>query len=197
MIKNLPKIYYDFAIEDESKKPIIIPDTLVRIKHLITELENNNLFFYYTILDGETPEIVSHKFYETMDYHWTILYVNDRFDYITDFPMSDNDLLNFVKRKYGEDQVDAIHHYENAHGNITDEYYYDYKNRYGNQPSVPAPSSTMTWNSDLYKVAASPITNFEYEIIKNEKNRIIKVIKPSYISEFVKKYTKLMKDSTK
>jgi hypothetical protein len=134
-LQLLPKIYYDLAIRGENSIPVIIPDVMVRVEFSISEEERKQLFFDYTILDGETPEIISHKFYNTMDYNWVIMLINRRFDYIGDFPISYNLLFKHCQEKYGVDSVYDIHHYEDPYGNIVDELYYDYTNSQGFQPT--------------------------------------------------------------
>ncbi len=195
MIKNLPKIMYDLAIRNENAIPVIIPDILVRINYRMTDIENRYMFFNYTMLDGETPEIISYKFYNTMDYHWVVMYINNRFDYITDFPMIYDSMMKFVISKYGEDKIYDIHHYEDPDGNVVDEYYYDYKNA-TNAQLKGLDATHPIWMSDYKTLEGIPVTNYEYEDGLNERKRQIKLIKSNYIGEFIKAYLKALKEST-
>lgn len=115
--ENFGKVLYDLGLPNEKYSPIILLDLIKRVNFsIVTEYERSFLLNDYQIQDGETPEIISYKLYGTTDYHWTVLYVNDRFDYVDDFPMDDSQLQEFVYRKYGS--TTAIHHYEDNRGNV-------------------------------------------------------------------------------
>lgn len=106
---NFPTILYDFTINGKTEYKIITDITKnVRFRKLI--LENIALYDSYDVKDGETPEIISEKVYGTPHYHWVIMLVNQRYDYINDFPLSQNELESLIETKYG-DKKDHAHHY--------------------------------------------------------------------------------------
>lgn len=84
------------------------------------------LFRRYTIIEGETPEAVSYKLYGTTRFHWTLIFMNDIVDVMTDWFMSSDLLLEFTEAKYplienditNSSGVFGIHHYR---------WYYDEK----------------------------------------------------------------------
>ena len=107
---NFPKIVYDFDTTVGTNYQIVTDITRnVRFRKKI--LENISLYDYYDMKEGETPEIVSEKIYGTPYYHWVIMLVNQRYDYITDFPISQLELDKYVLYKYGEGRSEHIHHY--------------------------------------------------------------------------------------
>jgi hypothetical protein len=196
-IQFLPKTVYNFSIENESPLPIILPDVLVRFNFEFLASEQRQALFDYYILDGETPEIISDKFYGTTDYHWLIMYINNKFDYISDFPIKEEAIYRHTQDKYGDDQVEAIHHYEDDKGNICNEYYYDYTNKYGAQPTGTLATEPI-WKQESVYDTSSPIplqnapafviTNLEYETRLNDEKRYIVLIKDQYITQFYKSY---------
>lgn len=204
MIKILPKIYYDLSLRNENPIPVIIPDLLTRIKIKMTEQDKKLMLFDYMMTDGETLESVSLKFYNTQDYHWTIMYINERYDYIADFPIQYESLESYCQSKYGAENVWNVHHYEDDDGNISDEYVFDWKNQGGGQPTG-IPAETPVWRdryqyseigTDWVQLRTKParaITNFEYEDQINESKRMIKLIKAKYIGQFVQEYEKALK----
>jgi hypothetical protein len=108
---NFPKIVYDFDLSDGKDYRVITDVTRnVRLRKQI--LENIALYDTYDIVDGDTPEIISEKIYGTPLYHWVIMLVNQRYDYINDFPLTQRELDEFIERKYGENKAQQIHHYE-------------------------------------------------------------------------------------
>lgn len=112
--EKFPKIAYTL---DEYRSGQIVPDILRRTK-FISELASNFAYFdEYDVKDGETPEIVADLFYNNPTLHWVILQTNEILDPRFDWPLSTNNLLRFARGKYNN--VNAIHHYEDALGNIT------------------------------------------------------------------------------
>jgi len=81
------------------------------------ELKNNySLYDEYDIIDGETPEILAHKVYGNSNLHWIILLLNDILDPRYEWILSQENLIEHVKSKYGAQGLNAIHHYENSSG---------------------------------------------------------------------------------
>lgn len=196
-IQFLPKAIYDFSIQNETPLPIILPDVLVRLNFEFFGKEERQALFDYYILDGETPEIISDKFYGTTDYHWLIMYINNKFDYISDFPIKDEAIWRFTQEKYGVEHAEDIHHYEDDAGNVCNETYYDYTNKYGNQPTgalAEEPVWKLSYTPDtgspiaLQTAPGHPITNLEFETRANDEKRYIVLIKDRYVTQFYKSY---------
>lgn len=84
--KDFPQFLYDFNYGNKIKTSIVRDVTRnVRLRKEI--LQNVTLFDEYDIVDGETPEMISEKFYGTPEYHWVIMLANGKYDYRADFPM--------------------------------------------------------------------------------------------------------------
>jgi hypothetical protein len=116
----------------------------------------------YLIMDDETPELISLKFYDTVAYGWVIMLLNQKYDLYDDYPKSDLVVVDYTTKKYGD--INAIHHYVDQNGMIVDE----------------------------FTEGKIPVTNYEYEVEENEKKRQCKVLRPELISMFVKKYGDLI-----
>lgn len=69
-----------------------------RIKKEI--LSNISLYDEYDIVDGETPEIISEKFYGTPEYHWVIMIANEKYNHISDFPLQETYLQKHIATYY-------------------------------------------------------------------------------------------------
>lgn len=113
--RRFPTVLYNFDIQptgDPTLKLITDITTNVRLRKVI--LENITLFDEYDIIDGETPEIIADKIYGSAEYHWIILLCNQRYDYIEDFPLSSQALVEYVKEKYND--PDGVHHFEDNNG---------------------------------------------------------------------------------
>ncbi len=171
---NIKNIQYDFTVNSDSASQIyILQDILTRVALWVDGASNINMYESYEIESNETPEIVAYKMYGDMKLHWTILYANLITNLQTDWPLGDIALNEFVVTKYTDPY--AIHHYESISTGL----------RGSNLDQI---SLMNTFGiSDVKSV-----TNFDYEISKNEKKRIIKVIKPQYINNFVKQFNEAL-----
>ena len=168
-----PNIYYD---SKGNGKFTIMKDLLSRVK-LISDVKDNILGFdYYDVKDGETPEIIAHKYYGDVNLHWTILVANEIVDYYEDWPMSVQRFEEFVKEKY--DNPQAIHHYE---------------------ISQTSGDSTVTINVGMNTTdypSATAISNYQYEDKLQEKKRQIRLISSDNIEDFVKEFERKLNEAS-
>lgn len=160
--EKFPQIYHPVTINGV-KQYTVLKDITFNVRMVKEFLSNITLFDSYDIVDDETPEIISEKLYGTPLYHWIIMLVNERYDYAADFPLSYNRLVEYVKSKYGEDNINTIHHYENEDGFVV--------------------------NSD-YPLAI-PVTNMEHEETVNETKRTIKVINSAIVETVANDFVRL------
>ena len=168
-----PQLFYDSKGDG---KYTIMTNLLARIK-LIDDAKLNIVDFdYYNVKDGETPEMIAHKYYGDVNLHWTILTINDVIDYYEDWPMSVQRFEEFVKDKY--DNPQGIHHYEisQASGDTT--------------VTIDVGMNTTEYPS------ATAISNYQYEDSLQEKKRQIRLIGTRYIDSFVKEFESKMKEAS-
>lgn len=158
-----PKILYTL---DDGSSAQVIQDVTRRII-LSPELKNNNsLYDLYDVRDGETPELVADRFYKNPMYHWVVLHANDIIDPRFDWPLSQVNLIEYCKTKYGSDNVYSTHHFIDGNG--------------------------YEVNSDA--VGATSISNFGYEDSLNESKRRIKVIKSEVVAEIINSFESLINE---
>jgi base plate wedge protein 53 len=79
-------------------------------------IESYGVFYPYRIRDHERIDTIAHDYYGDSKYAWLVAIANDVYDPYHDWPLSDEDFLNFVVEKYGsfEDAASTVHHYENT-----------------------------------------------------------------------------------
>jgi len=167
-----PNIYYD---SKGNGKFTIMKDILSRVKVIAKIKENILGFDYYDVQDGETPEMIAHRYYGDVNLHWTILVANNIVDYYEDWPMSVQRFEEFVKEKYENPQ--AIHHYEIAQtsGDTT---------------------VTIDVGMNTTDYSGTPISNYTYEDRLQEKKRQIRLIGTRYINDFVKEFERKMQEAS-
>ena len=169
---NFPTIVYDAEKEGVYKD---VKNLLRRVGIRAKVKANTLLFDTYDVRNGETPESLAFKLYGDAELHWVIMLVNNITDRYHDWPMTEAQFLQFVKDKY--DNVDAVHHYE-----IT---------QTSGDTSIKIDVGTDNTNySD-----ATLITNYEYEQEQQDAKRKIRLLDPSYMSDFVEEFKSLMNES--
>ena len=168
-----PKIFYDNKGDGNYS---VMTNLFSRVKLLDNTKENISDFDYYNVKDGETPEMIAHRYYGDVNLHWTILAINDIVDYYEDWPMSVQRFEEFVKEKY--DNPGAIHHYEitQTSGDTT--------------ITIDVGMNTTEYPS------ATAISNYQYEDKLQEKKRQIRLISTRHIDGFVKEFESKMREAS-
>ena len=170
--QNFPTIPYDSTGTGEFKG---VTNLLRRVGIRAKVKSNTMLYDTYDVRNGESPESIAFRLYDDAELHWVVLLVNDITDRFHDWPLTEAQFLQFIKDKYTN--VDAIHHYE-----ISQE---------------PGDTSLKinigTSNTDY--PSATAITNYEYEQEVQDAKRKIRLLDPSYISDFVEEFKSIIKES--
>jgi len=164
--KQFPKLFYPTG-----NTKTLVPDIFRRI-HMDKFFANRSNLTPYYVTDGETPELVSQNLYGSTKYHWLILLANDIIDVNKEWPKSQEELVLYVKDKYGANNSSDIHHY------------------------VLTADRTIVVDWDATKAVDgtyTALTNLEYEEEVNDKKRQIKVLNPIFLSTIAKQFKKLMK----
>jgi hypothetical protein len=101
---KFPKILYEYYIKNKSQFRVVT-DITRNLRVLQEVLNNVTLYDEYDMQDGETPEIVADKFYGSSEYHWVVMLVNQRYDYIDDFVLPTFEFEKYIDTKYGFTEV--------------------------------------------------------------------------------------------
>jgi len=147
----------------------------------------------YTIKNGERPEQISKSVYGDEQFYWIILQVNNIVNYYEEWPLSENELTEFVYEKYGGALGAAeIHHWQ------TQETYDQ-----AEPPNLVLPGQLQVPQTYTYSYPAEPgsnvtlttrpysVTNYDYERDLNEKKSQIDILDPQYVYDYdreVRKY---------
>ena len=169
--ETFPKIYYDIAGNGNYK---LITDILRRFKVRNRIQEDAVMFDKYEVQDGEKPEDVSMKFYGTPYHHWVVLSMNNIKDRFYDWPLSQIDFQTYIAGKYTN--PDAIHHYEITQSS-------------GVSSSLDN-SHLIEVNSDTS--GASSVSNREFEQRLQDNKRLIKILRPEHLSEFIEEFKRII-----
>jgi hypothetical protein len=158
--KDFPKFLYDFNYTSTDTNKTSVVTDITRNVRFRKELFSAIAYYdEYDIVDGETPEIIAEKIYGNPEYHWIIMLANDKYDYISDFPLAEPQLARHIAEVYGPN-ANGIKHYIDARG--------------------------FTVNSDF--PGAVPETFSDHERKINESKRRIKIISPQLVNTILKNF---------
>jgi hypothetical protein len=160
--KNFPTIRYSL---DNQVTNYTITDVFRRVIADSQNILNSLAYDEYDIQEGETPEILADRIYNNVYYHWVILITNDIIDPRWDWPMDSDVLYDYTVSKYGLSNIGAVHHYVNTTGDIV---------------------------HSSYSGAKTAVSNYDYEQTINEAKRRIKLVKPQYLTAFLKNFERAM-----
>ena len=69
-------------------------------------------FEKYSVQGDERPDQIAYNFYEDSGLDWVILTTNNIVHVRDEWPMSNQDFLNYLNSKYTESELSNVHHYE-------------------------------------------------------------------------------------
>lgn len=173
--KQFPKIAYLFEIGNTAQLRVV-RDIVLNVRFKEKVLNNIALFDDYVIADQTTPELISEHLYGTPMYHWIIMLVNDKFDHIKDFPISELALTNYAFRKYKDEITDFYPQFAESTEDFTyrkykqtdDEDYDTVLNRYVLVDDFPVFANSEGEYVESDDPDAHQVTNIEYETIEHE-----------------------------
>lgn len=183
--RELPDIEYQSPLSDRnSSLDYVRVKNLFRRVKLRDDLKNIfTLFNRYEIKEGARPDSVAEELYNKADYDWVVLISAGIVNIRDEWPLSNYHLYNYALEKYGG-EINATKHYETK----------EIKDDSGRVilPAGKVVDSDFTILSLTPSQVVVPVTNYEYEVRKNEEKRSIYVLKPEYVGVFVADIKRIM-----
>jgi hypothetical protein len=152
---------------------------------------NVTVFKKYKILGEERPEQIAEKVYGSPSYDWIVLISNNIINVRTEWPMSDYEFQNFLLRKYTEQELSEVHHWETVTYN-------------DNRGRLIVPSGkivdsqfSLTYYDEIEQSSKtiSPIksvSNYEYETKINDDKRNIYLLRTRYLQTVIDDMREIM-----
>lgn len=165
--------YPDFL---DPTKVNIMKNITSRVIRKLSTVDDQTLYYLYTMNDHESIETVSNSLYGTPNYYWTIIVVNKLYDKFYDFTLSNTQLTDHIVGKYG-----SLSAAQNSFR------YYIKASSYTNT-IVEVDQTTYNNSTDPGKYS---ISYFDNELTINEDKRKVTVIHPKYINQFVSLFSTL------
>ena len=175
---TIPKTYYDSA---DNREPKIVTNLLRRVGVRAKVKTNSLLFDTYDVKEGDTPESIAHKLYGDTELHWIVMLINDVVDRYHGWPMAESQFNSYINQKYvdsdGNSNPSGVHHYEIEQSS--------------------GDTSLKIEVTDLSNYPnATTITNYEYELKRQDELRKIKLLDPQFVKLFIEEYENLMNETS-
>ena len=176
--------YKTFFYNMDKVKPVrgtLATSLLSRVNVNNEVLKNISSYHPYRIKEHERPDIIAQQYYGSSDYTYLIFLANQIQDPLYDWPLFGDDLVNFIKEKYGS--LDSarieIHHYEQIL-------------RSGSNKTADTGKileKTVIINEETYDALGETerkiIYNYDYEIMKNNEKKEIILIENTYSKQIM------------
>lgn len=85
---------------DTDTRVTLVTDILRRVRARNVATEQSSFFIDYDTQDGDTPESISHRLYDSSDFFWVVLLLNEALNPYYDMALDTISLENYIKKKY-------------------------------------------------------------------------------------------------
>jgi hypothetical protein len=193
---TLPKVVHTDAVGTSK----IVTNLMARAS-VIPELLKNPLNFYsYDIQEGDTPEIIAHKYYGDSYRYWIVMLSNELLDPQWDWPMSNRVFAKYLENKYpGVDTTSQVHHYEKIITQYDDGSLTTTVNKiqitedvYNGLPGTQTTSYSLPSGDVSITVERNAVSLYEYELQLNESKRSIKLLDAFFVNQIETEFENLM-----
>ena len=195
--ETLPKIIYNNPI---TNTPIILTNLLVRSSIINSILNNPLLFYQYDIQEGDTPEIVAHKYYGDQYRYWMVLFCNQKLDPQWDWPLNSNEFNAYLLNKYPSINIyNTVYQYQKVISQFDVNTLTTTENvaeidqmTYYSMPESQVETYTLPTGPVTITTTRNVLSIYDYEFNLNESKRSIKLLNQKYAGELEKELQKLM-----
>ena len=146
-------------------------------------------FNQYLIEGDDRPDNVASKVYGDSNLDWVVLTTNNVINVRDEWPMSQNDLQNYLTNKYTTAELSYVHHYETLKIIDADEKLIQPKGI-----TVEEGHSITFVDRGVSRTESKieAITYLQYEINLNDKKREINVLQPRYVELYLRDMADIM-----
>ena len=174
---------------NSSKDFITVKNLFKRGKVREDFFQNVTAFYQYSVVGDDRPDNVAQKVYENDQLDWVVLIANNIINIRDEWPMSQYDFQRYLDNKYDSVQLSQIHHYETTEikspngklllqSGLTVDADFTFSYSYG--------TTTYSVNS------VTSVSNFQYEVSKNDAKRNIYLVRPEYVGTVINDMREIM-----
>jgi hypothetical protein len=212
-----PSTYYSLN-ETNVNNLDIVTNIISRYAFGSSIKENVNAFYEYEVKDSDTPEIIASKFYGSPERHWIVLMFNDIVDPQYDWPLSYDNFIEYVDKKYSASEyannttsgagvawaqnINNIHSYYKVSSRgsvyntsdkktITEKIQID-KNTYDNLQEITNQYTLQNGSNISETITKEKQTYYDYEYNLNESKRKIKLLKQEFAEQVFREFKEVI-----
>ena len=188
--RELPNINYVSLLKDKSRNDerLIVKNIFKRAKLRSDVDQGITAFEYYDISENMRPDVIAQNIYGDPELDWIILVTNNITNIRDQWPLSNNDLQNYMVEKWGATGLTNVHHYETTE--LKDD-----NNRILIEAGLEVDKEFTFKVKDKTYNPVQQVTNQQYEVNRNEEKRRIKILKSEFVSMFITDFRNAMKYS--
>jgi hypothetical protein len=205
--RELPDLEYLSPLSDRNSASeyLTVKNIFKRVK-LRDDVQNSlTSFNKYQIKDGDRPDNVANELYGNATLDWVVLITAGIRNVRDQWPLSDKDIYDFSLNVYGDLLNETRFHetieVKDSKGRLilpsglsVDR---NFKSPRPETDDEPLSSYVRFYDSGLETIITQydvtiPITNYEYEVRKNNEKRTIYVLKRQYLQQFLNDSRRLM-----
>ena len=174
----------EYPIDGFSKQVANIAIGEITIKYKVDE---SLILWQKELLDEDNPISISNEVYGSTEFYWTILYINDVVNPYLDWFKGQGELEDYTNTKYPSGKT-GLHHFER----VTPVYGKSDKVRILDDVDHAASLAIYNTNPAGLPQYVFPVTNLQYERVKNQEKKTITVINPKYVADFSDNFHRIM-----
>ena len=192
---TLPKVLYT-----QNGVASIYTNLLARVSVIPQILKDPLIYYTYDIQEGDTPEIIAHKYYGDSYRYWIVLFANELLDPQWDWPMTSGVFEQYLAEKYPSTNVYAeVEYYEK----IITQYDVDTQtttinkvrideDTYNSLPVTQTATYTLPTGPVTITTERNAVSIYDYELEQNEAKRNIKILNSIYVNQFEEQFKQLL-----
>ena len=183
--RELPNVEYQSFLSDSiSSQSYLTVKNLFRRNKLRDDLQNVfTIFDKYEIIEGARPDTVAEEYYGDAELDWVVLITAGIINVRDEWPLSNRELYNYANEIHGN-SLNSVRYYKTTEvkdslgrlilpkGKVVD----------GNF-TIPKPDTSNEETATLNPVIG--VSNWEYEVLKNNKKSSIYLLKINYLQQFL------------
>ena len=183
--RELPNVEFENFLENStgSQDYILLKNIFIRGKIRDDLQDIFTIFNKYEIEDGERPDQIAEEIYGDSFLDWVVIITANIINFQNEWPLTSQQLYDYVENKYGVEKMNATKYYKTK----------EIRRKRDNTLILPA-NLTVDKNfsipdPDVYGnilYPATGVSNYQWETELNDAKRLIYILRPEYLQQFVK-----------
>jgi len=192
---TLPKVIYT-----QNGVSSVYTNLLARVSVIPEILKDPLIYYTYDIQEGDTPEIIAHKYYGDSYRYWIVLFANELLDPQWAWPMTSMVFEKYLADKYPSTNIySEIEYYEkvitqydvNTQTTTVNRVRID-ENVYNGLPVTQTATYTLPTGPVTITTDRNAVSIYDYELNQNEAKRNIKILNSIYVNQFEEQFKQLL-----